>query len=160
MKAKPGAAREPPGKKIRVTKGSKASVCSSEPLEVFQAADKLGRRLRMRVSDEMSERSVKLKLGLFPCQHLKFNLDADNKGVHEQMKEEVRRCRKLEKHTQQEFWQQLILEHRLTGGVADGLRRPTEEEVVSKELDDGLRLAHASNPAAKTPQKLINWVKY
>ena len=52
------------------------------------------------------------------------------------------------------------LEHRLTGGVADGLRQPTEEEVVSKQLDNGLRLAHASNPAAKSPQKLIHWMKY
>ena len=159
-KAKPGAGKDPPGKKLVLKKSEKPAVHICEPLAVYVAAEKLGRRLRTRDSDEMSERSVKLKLGMFPGQQIKFNLDDNNMGVHEKVKEEVRRCRKMKKHMQQEFWQKIIAEHRLTGGVADGLRQPTNEEVVSKELDGGLRMAHASNPAAKSSAKLINWMKY
>ena len=109
-KAKPGAGKDPPGKKLVLKKCEKPAVHICEPLAVYVAAEKLGRRLRTRDSDEMSERSVKLKLGMFPGQQIKFNLDDNNMGVHEKVKEEVRRCRKMKKHMQQEFWQKIIAE--------------------------------------------------
>ena len=66
----------------------------------------------------------------------------------------------MKKHIQQEFWQQVILDRRLTGGVSDGLTPPSQEEVVSKELDGAMQLAHASNPEVKSVHKLLNWMKY
>ena len=103
---------------------------------------------------------MKLKLGFFAEVHLRNNRDSDNKSILEKIKKEQRRVRLAKKHVALSFWQDLIVQHHLVGGVCDALVAPEMEQSVSKQLDRCLRQAHHPNPALKTSQPLVRMMAF
>ena len=118
------------------------------------------RRLYRRSSDEAAERAIKLKLGMFPAEQLRNNVDDQKKSLFENVKAEQARVKQAKKHMTLGFWQGLISSHHLVGNVCHDMVGPLEEEVVSKTLDNCIRQAHIANPAQKTSLPLVRHLSF
>ena len=123
------------------------------------AADKRPRLWR-RNSDETASRCVKLKLGMFSSSQVANNVDSSGDSVHACVKKELRRLKSSRKHISIQFWSNIVKSHHLCGTLADGLAEPAEEERISKELDQALRMAHLSNPATRSATRLCRFLEY
>ena len=118
-----------------------------------------GRQFK-RNSDEQIARAIKTKLGMFPKQQVDMNLGDNGQLIAAKVKMQLQKRVGTRKHIPLQFWQDLIGEHRLCGSVAQTLPCPQVEEPVGRELDAGLKLCHASNPAAKSSARLTRLLSY
>ena len=58
------------------------------------------------------------------------------------------------------FWENIIKDFDLKGGYAEEIPKPEKAEVVHKDLVAGLKVAHVTNPAARTAAKLTRYLEY
>ena len=54
----------------------------------------------------------------------------------------------------------MIIDHKLSGSLVDGLGRPRQADKVSKDLDLALREAHDENPAKKSAKRLVRYLQH
>ena len=87
-------------------------------------SDVVGRKLDRRNTDQVSSRSIRLKLGMYPRSQIDGNVDDDGKTIDYKVKEKIRQLRGTKRHIPVAFWRELILEHHLTGAMSGQLRPP------------------------------------
>ena len=75
------------------------------------ALQRAERRLFRRSSDEAADRAIKLKLGMFPAEQLRNNVDEAKHSIFQNVKDEQARVKLAKKHITLAFWQDLIEQH-------------------------------------------------
>ena len=116
--------------------------------------------MRLRTWDDQATRAVKLKLFCLPASQVRGNKNKDGKLIHEMVVAELMRLKPQRKHIALAFWQEIIKDHNLHGGFSSTLAVPEADEIVSKELNMALQVAHMSNPAQKTSAKLLRCLEF
>ena len=116
--------------------------------------------MRLRTWDDQATRAVKLKLSCFPASQVRGNKNKDGKLIYEMVVAELMRLKPQRKHIALAFWQEIIKDHNLHGGFSSTLAVPEADEIVSKELNMALQVAHNSNPAQTTSAKLLRYLEY
>ena len=119
---------------------------------VLQRAE---RRLFRRSGDEAADRAIRLKLGIFPAEQLRNNVDDCKQPTFENVNNEQARVKACTKHITLQFWQGLIEKHQLVGSVCDSMQAPTAEEPGSKQFNACVQQAHIANPAQTTSLPLV-----
>ena len=119
-----------------------------------------GRRLDRRNTEQVSSRSIRLKLGMFPRSQIDGNVDDAGKTIDTKVKEKIRALRGTRRHIPVAFWRELIVEHRLSGNLCGQLKPPEDREAVDKDLDAALKAAHHDNPALKSNDKITRWLEW
>ena len=117
------------------------------------------RVLFRRDTDGQVDRAVRSKLGMFPRQQVDQNM-VGGRTIRDVVKAEVLRLRPAKKYVSLKFWKKIVIDFGLNGTLADSLAPPTESEVVSKELEAALALAHDENPAQRSSEKLVRWLEW
>ena len=97
----------------------------------------------------------KTEVGRFSASQVANNKGKDGRNIEVKVIEALMKLRPLKKHLSVEFWATVIKDHQLRGSWASDLPPPTEEETVDKELDASLAQCHCSNPALKSPAKIL-----
>ena len=123
-------------------------------------SDVVGRKLDRRNTDQVSSRSIRLKLGMYPRSQIDGNVDDDGKTIDCKVKDNIRQLRGTKRHIPVVFWRELIVEHHLSREVCGQLKAPEAREAVDKDLDAALKAAHHDNPALKTNDKITRWLDW
>ena len=118
------------------------------------------RKLVRKTSDDAAIRACRLKLGMFPQAQVASNVNEKGETPVVMVKKEMKKLKAKGQYLSLNFWNKVIKDCQLKGTLSDGLKPPTEAERCSKELDSALRLAHAPNPAIKSPAKLLALLEY
>ena len=142
------------GKKLSVKKDKMARRVASPATSAQKQA------ARLRTWEYAASRCIRLKLGAFPASQVANNKDKDGRNIEVKVIEALMKLRPLKKHLSVDFWATVIKDHQLRGGWASDLPPPTEEETVDKELNASLAQCHCSNPALKSPAKILRWMAY
>ena len=82
------------------------------------------RVLFRRNTDHQVDRCMQLKLGMFPRRQLDHNRNSRGENVPTAIKAEIYRLRPSGGHIAMTFWKDMIIEHRPSGSLMDGLQKP------------------------------------
>ena len=108
------------------------------------------RVLFRRNTDHQVDRCMQLKLGMYPRAQLEQHLNSSGKNIASAIKGEIYRLRGSRLHMPLQFWKDMIIDHRLSGCLMDGLQKPQQSEKVNKDVDLALKEAHHENPSKKS----------
>ena len=118
------------------------------------------RVLFRRNTDHQVDRCMQLKLGMYPRAQLEQHLNSSGKNIASAIKGELYRLWGSRRHMPLQFWKDMIIDHRLSGCLMDGLQKPQQSQKVNKDLDLALEEAHHENPAKKSCVRLIRYLQH
>ena len=118
------------------------------------------RVLFRRNTDHQVDRCMQLKLGMYPRAQLEQHLNSSGKNIASAIKGEIYRLRGSRRHMPLQFWNDMIIDHRLSGCFMDWLQKPQQSEKVNKDLDLSLKEAHHENPAKKSCVRLVRYLQH